>query len=295
MRLRPYQEQAVNQTLKAWAKYDRLLGVAATGSGKTVIASALIWSRLQEGPTLFLAHRDELLDQATDKLRRATGIVAAREQAGKHADLLDCVVIGSVQTLRETRLERWPEAHFKTVIIDEAHRSAALTYRRILEHFSDAKVLGVTATPDRSDQRSLGEIFEEIAFEIGLPELIEQGYLAPIRVETLPLKIDLDGVGLDSRGDIDVTQAGGVIAPYLDALAAELARRRERKTLVFLPLVELSKRFAEAARGHGLAAEHIDGNSPNRREILARFSRDSTRVLSLCALRNPNAQLHEHR
>jgi len=105
----------------------------------------------------------------------------------------------------------------------------------------------------------------------------------------------LDGVGLDSRGDNDVTQAGGVIAPYLDALAAELARRRERKTLVFLPLVELSKRFAEAARGHGLAAEHIDGNSPNRREILARFSRDSTRVLSLCALRNPNAQLHEHR
>jgi hypothetical protein len=87
--------------------------------------------------------------------------------------------------------------------------------------------------------------------------LIEQGYLAPIRVETLPLKIDLSGVGLDSRGDLDVTQAGGVVAPYLDALAAELVRRRARK----LPLVELSKRFAVAARSRGLAAEHIDGNS----------------------------------
>src|SRR5262244_1437176 len=69
--------------------------------------------------------------------------------------------------------------------------------------------LGITATPDRSDQRSLGEIFEEIAFEIELSELIEQGYLAPIRVETLPLQIDLVDVGLDSRGDIDVMGPGG--------------------------------------------------------------------------------------
>jgi superfamily II DNA or RNA helicase len=74
-----------------------------------------------------------------------------------------------------------PAAHFKTIIIDEAHRSAAATYRRILKQFTRAKVLGITATPDRTDQRALGEIFEEIAFEIGLPELIEQGYLAPVR------------------------------------------------------------------------------------------------------------------
>jgi hypothetical protein len=93
------------------------------------------------------------------------------------------------------------------------------------------------------------------------------------------LKIDLAGVGLDSRGDIDVTQAGGVVAPYLDALAVELAQRRDRKTLVFLPLVELSKRFAAAARAQGLAAEHVDGTSPDRPEILARYSRDETRVL----------------
>jgi superfamily II DNA or RNA helicase len=217
-------------------------------------------------------------------LKRAAGIVAAREQAGNHATLADSVVVASVQSLHATRLEKWPAAHFKTIIIDECHRSASATYLRVIEHFNQAKLLGITATPDRSDQRSLGEIFEEIAFEIGLPELIEQGYLAPIRVETLPLKIDLSSVGLDSRGDIDVTQAGGVVAPYLDALAAELACRRERKTLVFLPLVELSKRFAEAARGHGLAAEHVDGNSPDRKEILSRYVSNETRVLSCSAL-----------
>ena len=202
--------------MKCWDQYDRLLGVAAVGAGKTIIASAVIQARLPEGPALFLAHRDELLSQALDKLRRATGIVASREQASSHGRLSDPVVVASVQTLHAARLEKWPAAHFKTIIIDECHRSAAITYRRVLEHFDRAKVLGITATPDRTDQRSLGEIFEEIAFEIGLPKLIEQGYLAPIRVETLPLKIDLAGVGLDSRGDLDVTQAGGVVAPYLD-------------------------------------------------------------------------------
>jgi superfamily II DNA or RNA helicase len=104
--------------------------------------------------------------------------VAAREQAGSHADLSDAVVVGSIQTLHAARLQKWPRAHFKTIIIDECHRSAATTYRRVLEHFEAAKVLGITATPDRTDQRSLGEIFEEIAFEIGLPESIEQGFLA---------------------------------------------------------------------------------------------------------------------
>src|SRR5215472_8593570 len=97
---------------------------------------------------------------------------------------------------------------------------------QVLEHFSQGRVLGITAMPDRSDQRSLGEIFEEIAFEIELSELIEQGYLAPIRVETLPLSINLDGVGLDSRGDIDVAEAGSVVAPCLDALAARIGTER---------------------------------------------------------------------
>ena len=99
MQLRPYQEEAVNRTLKCWTQYDRLLGVAAVGAGKTIIGAAVIQARVPEGPALFLAHRDELLCQAIDKLKRATGIVGAREQAGSHADLSDAVVVGSIQTL----------------------------------------------------------------------------------------------------------------------------------------------------------------------------------------------------
>jgi Type III restriction enzyme, res subunit len=153
-------------------------------------------------------------------------------------------------------LGRWPAAHFKTLIIDECHRSAATTYRRVLEHFEAAKVLGVTATPDRSDQRSLGEIFEEIAFEIELPRLIED------------------------RGDLDVAQAGGVVAPHLYALAAELARRRERKILVFLPfgrtLETLRSGSTKTRLGCGAHRRHLAA----RKEILERFSRDFTWVLS---------------
>jgi superfamily II DNA or RNA helicase len=108
MQLRPYQEEAVSRTLQCWTQYDRLLGVAAVGAGKTIIAAAVIQARLPEGPALFIAHRDELLNQAIDKLRRATGIVASREQAGSHASLSDSVVVASVQTLHAARLEKWP-------------------------------------------------------------------------------------------------------------------------------------------------------------------------------------------
>jgi len=121
-------------TPQCWGQYDRLLGVAAVGAEKTVVAAALIQARLPEGPALFVAHNNELICQALDKLRRAAGIVAARKQAGSHGRLSDPVVVASVQTLHAARLERWPPKRFKTTIIDECHRSAATTYRRVLEH-----------------------------------------------------------------------------------------------------------------------------------------------------------------
>jgi superfamily II DNA or RNA helicase len=153
---RPYQQQAIARTLKCWSQYGRLLGVAAVGAGKTIIASAVIKTRLPEGPALFVVHRDELLSQAIDKLKRATGIVAAREQATSHASLSDSVVVASIQTLLAARLEKWPTAHFKTLIYDECHRSTATTWRRVLEHFDQAKVLGITATPRRGHDTTPG-------------------------------------------------------------------------------------------------------------------------------------------
>jgi superfamily II DNA or RNA helicase len=283
MNLRPYQSNAVEACLHAWGTYDRLLGVAATGAGKTVIGAHVFKQRLAEGPALFIAHREELLSQAIDKLYRITNESIGLERAQDRAHRGHKIVVASVQSLHAKRLAKWERSHFKTAIIDETHRATAATYQGVLNHFDGCKTLGITATPDRADQKSLGAIFEHIAFEIPLIELIQDGYLAPIKVEQIPLKIDLSGVALDNCGDLDVSEAADRLEPYLGALVDELVARPERKTLVFLPLVRISDLFSRIARSNGLAAEHIDGESPDRREILARFHTGETRVLS-CAM-----------
>lgn len=284
MDLRDYQIRAVRSVLKYWSDWRRLLGVAATGAGKTVIAAHILKERLSSGPCLFVAHREELLTQGIDKLWRVTGENIGLEQGESRSNLSHRIVVASVASLHQARLAKWPSHYFQTVIIDECHRAAAKSYQNVLNYFNEAKVLGITATPDRADQKSLGTIFESIAFEIGLIELIEKKWLVPIRVEQIPLRIDVGSVGLDSRGDLDVTETAHILEPYLDSLAVELLGHQSRKTLVFLPLVRLSEQFAEAARGLGLPAEHIDGNSPDRKEILGRFKHGTTRILSCAAL-----------
>src|SRR5262249_17178287 len=120
--LRDYQQAAVNSVLNKWQEFDRLLGVAPTGSGKTVIFAEIASHRQLAGRTLVIAHREELIDQAIDKLHKFKGLCAAKEQAGAHADLDAGIVVASVQTLARTkRLERFHSDHFATAIIDEAH------------------------------------------------------------------------------------------------------------------------------------------------------------------------------
>src|SRR5262249_16054457 len=151
----------------------RLLGVAPTGSGKTIKFAHIASHRIGSGPVLVLAHRDELLDQARDKILRAVGIIADKEKAEQRASLSSELVLATVQTFsRPDRLRRFGENHFRTLIVDEAHRALADSYQRILRHFRDAKVLGVTATPDRGDKRSLAKYFEDVAFEITLTDMI---------------------------------------------------------------------------------------------------------------------------
>jgi superfamily II DNA or RNA helicase len=150
----------------------------------------------------------------------------------------------------------------------------------VLGHFHDhAKVIGVTATPDRGDKRNLGEYFQNIAFEVSLLDLVRDGWLCPIRVKTVPLGIDLRGVRT-TAGDYNVDDLGHALDPWLDRIADVLAEHRHRKTIVFLPLVALSKSFSERCRQRGMAAAHVDGMSPDRADILDRFRRDELRLLT---------------
>ncbi len=280
MNLRPYQQEAINSVLTKWAEFDRLLGVAPTGSGKTIKFAHIAKARLGAGRVLILAHRDELIDQARDKLFRACQLLTSKEKANDYADLDAGVVVGSVQSLaRQSRLSRFGSDHFRTVIVDEAHRTLAESYLRILGYFGNAQVLGVTATPDRGDRRSLGKYYQDIAFEISLTDMIKEGWLSPIRIKTVPLEIDISQVGI--RGD-DYSEEE--LALTLEPLLQELAEAiqihvADRKTLVFLPLVRTSYQFAEILKGHGLAAEAICGESSDRKEILIRFASGQTRIL----------------
>lgn len=282
MELRPRQKTFVENVEKGWRDYSKQLGVAPTGCGKTIMFSHLAKRQLQAtgGRTLILAHREELIDQAIDKLRAATGIAADKEKAEFRASRTSPVVVASIQTMMR-RFDQWPSDHFELVVCDEAHHSLSDSWQKVLKYFDqNANILGVTATPDRGDKRDLGEYYENVAAEISLLDLINEGFLSPITIRSVPLEIDLDGVS-QTAGDFDSGDLGGALDPYLKQIALAIKTYAPiRKTLCFLPLIATSKKFTDICVEQGLDARHIDGESENRKEILEDFANNKFSVLN---------------
>lgn len=282
MELRPYQKEAKEAIFTQWETVDKTLLVLPTGCGKTIVFAKVAEDCVRHGDrVLILAHRGELLDQASDKIAKSTGLGCAVEKAES-----TCIgswfriVVGSVQSLmREKRLGQFPAGYFDTIIVDEAHHCISDGYQRVLEHFSRAKVLGVTATPDRGDMRNLGSVFDSLAYEYTLPKAIKEGYLSPIKALTLPLKVDLTGVGMQS-GDFKAGDIATALDPYLYQIADEMVRYcMDRKTVVFLPLVKTSQKFRDILCEKGFKAAEVNGESRDRAEILAAFDRGDYNVL----------------
>ena len=235
----------------------------------------------QGGRCLILAHRGELLEQAADKLLTATGLRCAVEKAEESClDSWYRVTVGSVQTLmREKRLQQFPTDFFNVIVVDEAHHVLADSYQRVLEHFPAAKVLGVTATPDRGDMRNLGQYFEHLAYEYSLPRAIKEGYLSPIKAVTIPLKLDLTGVGVQA-GDFKNSDLDTALDPYLHQIAREMRTYcAQRKTVVFLPLVRTSQKFRDILEQEGFRAAEVNGSSEDRAEVLRDFNDGKYNVL----------------
>lgn len=283
MELRPYQQQAKDRIFEEWSDgNDKTLLVLPTGCGKTIVFAKVTEDCVRlGGKVLILAHRGELLEQAADKIFKSTGLLCSLEKAES-----TClgewyrVVVGSVQTLmREKRLARFSADYFDYIIIDEAHHALSDSYRKILDHFHEAKVLGVTATPDRGDMRNLGTVFDSLAFEYTLPQAIKEGYLSPIKAVTIPLKLDLSGVGTQN-GDYKVSDIDTALDPYLYQIAEEMRSYCEnRKTVVFLPLVKTSQKFRDILNTCGFRAAEVNGNSGDRAEVLADFENGKYNVL----------------
>ncbi len=283
MELRPYQQSARSAVWEQWdSGVQKTLLVLPTGCGKTIVFAKITEDAVRKGGrVLILAHRGELLEQAADKLQKSCGLQCAVEKAEQ-----TClgswwrVAVGSVQTLmRPKRLQRFPTDYFSTIIIDEAHHAISDSYQTILQHFSHANLLGVTATPDRGDKQNLGKVFDSLAYEYTLPQAIKGGYLVPIRALTVPIKIDLNHVGI-SAGDFKASDVAIALDPYLEQIAAEMQRHcTNRKTVVFLPLVKTAQKFREILNQHGFRAAEVNGMSTDREQILQDFADNRYNVL----------------
>lgn len=283
MELRPYQKEAKEAIFEQWASgVLKTLLVLPTGCGKTVVFAKVTEECVRKGDrVLILAHRGELLDQAADKLMKTTGLGCALEKAESSCQgSWFRVVVGSVQTLmREKRLGSFPADYFNTIIIDEAHHCISDSYQRVLQHFPEAQVLGVTATPDRGDMRNLGVYFESLAYEYTLPKAIKEGYLSPIKALTIPLKIDMSNVSVQA-GDFKASEIGTALDPYLERIAQEMQKYcMDKKTVVFLPLVKTSQKFRDLLNAYGFQAAEVNGDSQDRAEVLKDFDAGKYNVL----------------
>lgn len=294
MNLRPYQADALERIQEALKNGRSTLAVLATGLGKTVLFSHV--AKRWDGRCLVLAHREELIQQAAEKLHAVTGEEPSIEMADQRADdqpmygNAKCVV-ASVQTLsRESRRRRFAPDTFGLVIVDEAHHAVASSYRGILNHFDAAKVLGVTATPRRSDELAMGQVFESVAFDYGIEAAVSDGWLVPIRQQMVKVE-DLDFSRVRSTaGDLNEGDLERILTEEkaLHAVAAPTVELSgDLPTLVFCVSVDHARLMEELLNRYKPgSAKHLSGKSPReeRREWVERFKSGRLQYLCNCGL-----------
>jgi ATP-dependent helicase IRC3 len=287
IQLRPYQQEALDAVNAFSDKgINRQLVVLPTGAGKTVIFSHLPQTKNDSLPMLVLAHRAELLYQAKEKIGWSNPELDIQiEQADNVAGHCD-VVVASVPTLGRAESERilkYPKNYFKTIVIDEAHHAAAPTYRRILDYFNPSLLLGVTATPQRSDNTRLTDVFDEIVYYKTIQDLIEDGYLCSLVGYRIKTETDISGVATN-EGDYVASQLEDAIdTPERNAhiVAAYHSLVPESKAIVFCAGVKHANNLASSFSATQVPTEVIlgDTSTQDREHILARFKSGKTRVL----------------
>ena len=287
IQLRPYQQEALDAINTFSDKgINRQLVVLPTGAGKTVIFSHLPQTKNDSLPMLVLAHRAELLYQAKEKIGWSNPELDIQiEQADNVAGHCD-VVVASVPTLGRAESERilkYPKDYFKSIVIDEAHHAAAPTYRRILDYFNPSLLLGVTATPQRSDNTRLTDVFDEIVYYKTIQDLIEDGYLCSLVGYRIKTETDISGVATN-EGDYVASQLEDAIdTPERNAhiVAAYHSLVPESKAIVFCAGVKHANNLASSFSATQVPTEVIlgDTSAQDREHILARFKSSETRVL----------------
>jgi ATP-dependent helicase IRC3 len=295
MGLRPFQSEALDVSLaKYQANIRRQLVALPTGTGKTPLFSKLKEHHGFSGRALVLAHREELIDQARDKiLAWNPGYKVEVEMAERIASNSCDIVVGSVQTLGRAgslRLARLDPNEFDTVICDEAHHSVADSYQSIFKHFDllseNPRILlfGVTATPNRGDGQGLGKTYDEIIYKMSILDAIRDGWLVGVRGFRIKSDINLDGVATRA-GDFAVGDLETVVnTDTRNHLIVQswLKHSENRQSIVFCVDIMHSLKLADTFKTYGVAAEAVWGADPNRAEKLKFHREGGLKVLTNC-------------
>jgi superfamily II DNA or RNA helicase len=283
--LRPYQIDALARIEAAGAR--RVLIQAPTGSGKTVIAAALVEAATSRGErVVFLCHRRELTKQTSRKLYDV-GVEHGVVQAGFPTRPGEPVQVASIATLhaRAIRCSAMELPPADLVIVDEAHHCRARTWQRLIDAYPKATIIGLSATPCRSDGRGLGRIFDELIEVSTVADLIASRHLVPAKVFA-PTKPDLGGVRVE-RGDYVESQLAARMNTA--ALVGDIVEHwhklgEQRRTVIFAVDVAHSVHLRDEFRRSGVLAEHIDGSTPleKRDAVLARLARGKIEIVTNC-------------
>jgi len=286
--LRQYQKDVLNELVRSHRQgKKKVILQAATGAGKTVMAAALVKYFVKNNlRVLFLAHRRELITQASDKLTQSDirhGIIMANHRSDKTYN----VQIASVDTLRARAINAkkmdLPKAD--VIFIDECHRSLSNTYLKIISLYKDSLLIGLTATPVRGNGEGLGSVYEHMVSAPSIKELTKLGSLVDVKYYS-PSVPDLKGIGVIG-GDFNSKSLNDRMdQPKLvgDIVSTWKHLAKDKQTLIFASGVKHSQNIMEAFKSNGIKAGHLDGGTENeeREQTLKDFNSGKITVLCNC-------------
>jgi len=290
MMLRPRQALLVERSLAALAQHGNTLSVGPTGSGKTIMLSAVAGSVLDEpdAKACILAHRDELTGQNREKFGRVNPGLTTSVFDAKEKSWAGRATFAMVQTLsRDAHLDAMPTLDL--LVVDEAHHAASPSYRRVIDRVLSrnprARIFGATATPARSDGKGLREVFSNVADQITLGELIASGHLVPPR--TFVIDVGAQSALAQVRRtatDFDMTEVEAILnkTPITDAVIRHWREKAgDRKTIVFCSTVAHAQCVADAFVAAGIRAVLIHGelSDAERKVRLAEYETGEAQVV----------------